>query len=175
MFEDFAEEILKVEVATRGNHLKNCSGLAIVKAIKEDKDRSGKKAMLELLVLKVDETKETDINYPGQLVTRQYRFQDGSADKRAAIMGNFKRDLCVLADTEVKSLNGDKWGKITTAAGKGLFTGMLVRFEPYDAVTKAGEKRTYHNLSKVAGQNSPEQVAKRAAGLAKGDGPETFL
>jgi hypothetical protein len=174
MFEEFAEEILKTEVATRGNHLKNCSGTAIVTGIKEDKDRSGKKAMLELTVLKVDPTSETDINYPGQRVTRQYRFQDGNADKRAAIMGNFKRDLCTLADVEVKSLNAEKWGKVTGAAAKGLFTGMLVRFEPYDAVNKAGEKRTYHNLSKT-GNNAPDAVAKRAAGIAKGDGPETFL
>lgn len=174
-FADFTEDILKAEVTTRGNHLKDCSGVAIVTGIREDKDRSGKKAILEVTVLKVDPTTKTDINYVGQACGRQYRFQDGDADKRAAILANFKRDMCALAGIDPKKVTGDQWSKVMKAAAAGDFKGLLLRFEPYDSVTKKGEKRVFHNISALRTNNTPAEVKARAEKLAKGASPESLL
>lgn len=175
MFESFADDVLKAEVTIRGNHLKNNSGLALVTGIREDSDRSGKKAVMDLLILKVDPNASPDTNYVGEKVAKQYRFQDGSADKRAAILANFKRDLCVLSGINPKTMTADQFKTFAAAAAKGSYNGLIIRFDPYGATTKAGEGRVYHNLSLVQGKNTPAEVVKRAEALAKGAGPETFL
>src|SRR5262245_23378643 len=130
MFENFADDILKAEVTTRGNHLKNCSGLAIVTGLREDKDRSGSKAVLDLLIVKVEPTTNTDVNHVGEKVSKQYRFQDGDADKRAAVLANFKRDLCVLTDIDPKKMTGDQFKALCGAAARGSFNGIMLGFYP---------------------------------------------
>lgn len=175
MFEDFADDVLKAEVTARGSHLKG-AGTALIISIREDKNRSGKIAIMDLLVLTSKPQKEGgECNFTGEKVSKLYQFQDGSADKRAAIVANFKKDMCTLSDLDHKRLTSDQFKAIGKAAGENKFTGMLIRYDPYDTENKAGEARTYHNLSKVAGKNTPADITKRAEQLAKGAGAETFL
>lgn len=174
MFDDLAAQVMKAEVTTRGNFLKNCAGTAIVTGIREDTDRSGRKAIIDLMVVSVDKTTNPDINSPGDTVQKQYRFDDGTADKKAAVLASFKRDMCTLGQVNPHKVTPEEWNKVTKAATAGALAGLLIRFDPYDTATKQGEKRTYHNFKVLPGANTADKVAARSKKLASGAGYEAF-
>ena len=173
MFDDFADEILKADVTTKSNHLKNCQAVAVVTGIKRENTRSGPLGVLDLQLIKVASVDPANTNVVGEKVARTYPMY-GDIDKKTYFQGLLKKDMCLLAGSpDYKKISAEDWKRIGTAAAQGAFVGMLIQLDPYE-YEKGGAKRIAHNITKV-GDNSATAVAKRAALLAKGAGPEAFL
>lgn len=174
MFDSFAEEILEAKVTTRAEHMKNCKAIAVVTGIKEEKTRNGPLAVIDLLLVNVTPRDPANTNVVGEKVGRTFPLY-GSVNKKSYFISQLKRDMCHMADVDFKKVSAPEWAAVSKAASAGAFTGMLVELDPYDYETQ-GEKRVGHNFTKVTGKNTPADVAKRAALLAKGETePKAFL
>jgi hypothetical protein len=179
MFDDFAADVLATEVKQRkpkSGYLKKCRGLALLTGIRElPKDNPlGRTVIFDMMVLTVkpsDPANPNDVNVPGEAVSKWFKFEDGNAQKRAAIKADFKRQLCSIFDVNPETLTEAQYKAMAKAAEEGKCNGLLLKYEP--RTTDKG--LTFHDYYTVPGKNSPAEVAKRAAGIAKGDGPETFL
>jgi len=174
MFDDFADDLLKAEVAGRAEYMKNCGAIAIITGIQDVKTRDGQMAVIDLLLLQVTPRDPADTNVVGEKVGRTYPLY-GTKNKKDFFLGLLKKDMCHLADVDFRKIDGAAWKAVGGAAGKGSFTGMLVALDPYTYETN-GESRIGHNFTKVPGKNTAADVVKRASLLAKGEtNPAAFL
>lgn len=173
MFDDFADDLVKAEVTGKGNYLKPGTGLVVIKDVREDSDRSGKKGCIDMMVLKVTAKvgHENDCNTVGETVTKQYKFEDGNADKKAALKAAFKRDLCAIAGKDPRKITGEEFKTLLNDAKE--LKGVLVAFDSYDTQNKAKEGRTYHNFTFL--KQTATDVQKRRKLLDEGAEAGAYL
>ncbi len=173
MFDDFADDLVKAEVATKGNWLRAGSGVVVITDVREDTDRSGKKAVIDLLILKATPKagKEAEVNTAGERVSKQYRFEDGKPNKRAAVKAAFKRDLCSFAGKDGRSITPEAFKALLNEAKE--LKGVLAGYDSYDTANDAGEGRTYHNFTAL--KQDAAGIMKRRKLLDEGADTGAFL
>ncbi len=174
---DFLSSLVKAEVTERGEFLKAGQGLAVIESFHRGVTRAGDTAFLKLKILKVTPKGDKPANMAGSSATKQYQFEKkASPDYKAAIFGNFKRDLCTATGESHKVVTNDKLAAMvkqcvpSEVEGKptphGALRGTLIAFDSYESTSKEGEIRDYHNFTLPA--QDPKDVAKRAKLLDQG-------
>lgn len=181
----FLGSLAKAEVTERGDYLKAGQGVAVIESFHRGTTRSGDTAFLKLRILKVVPKPGKESNMVGSSATKQYQFEKkASPDYRAAIFGNFKRDLCVCTGESHKGITNDKLANLVKQCvpsevdGKptpnGGLRGVLINFDSYESKAKdTGEIRDYHNFSLPA--QDPKDVQKRVKLLDSGAEAGAFL
>ena len=178
MFDNYINDLATTEVTERGNNLLPGSGTVVITSFREKGFRgSPRGCLIEMQVLAASPKEgKGQCNSKGESVSKIFKFDDGDADKKAAVTGDFLKCVAAIASSmgervDVKTFKDPATLKKALALAAES-RGVVLSFDSYSSKTKKGEAREYHNLLPLP--NTPDGVLKNRGLLDKKAPPSEF-
>lgn len=154
--DNFLEQLANSKVTDKASaYLRAGAGKAVVRSFKMITPDAGRTAVFEAVVIEATSAGKSDTikpNTPGEVVTMMYQFEQGKADKKAAVLSSFKKDLCAIMGEDFETNSKEKFGKMLKAAIDTGLTGIPFSFVSRNSgfkTTKTQEEIHYFNLTGI--------------------------